>query len=71
MSFSDYINSLRVEHAKTLLSHDIETIKIISIATQSGFSSEQSFYRNFFKLTGMKPLEWARERANETYSQKH
>ena len=71
MSFSDYINSLRVEHAKTLLSHDIETIKIISIATQSGFSSEQSFYRNFFKFTGMKPLEWARERANETYSQKH
>ena len=71
MSFSDYINSLRVEHAKTLLSHDIETIKIISIATQSGFSSEQSFYRNFFKFTGMKPLEWARERANETCSQKH
>ena len=58
MSFSDYINSLRVEHAKTLLSQNTENTKIVTIASRSGFSSEQSFYRNFHKFTGMKPLEW-------------
>ena len=37
-----------------------ENTKIVTIATQSGFSSEQSFYRNFHKCTGMKPLEWVK-----------
>lgn len=57
MSFSDFINHLRVEHAQKLLLSDQDT-KILAIATQSGFSSEQSFYRNFSKFTGMKPTEW-------------
>lgn len=58
MSFSDYINSLRVEHAKTLLLASNANTKIYCIATQAGFSSLQSFYRNFHKFTGMKPMEW-------------
>ena len=58
MSFSDYINSLRIDHAKMLLISNTENVKISAIAAQSGFSSEQSFYRNFHKFTGMKPLEW-------------
>ena len=69
MSFSDYINNLRVEHAKTLLSQNTENTKILTIATRSGFSSEQSFYRNFNKFTGMKPLEWVKsvqEKAKNT-----
>ena len=61
MSFSDYINSPRVEHAKNLLSSNVENTKTPTIATRSGFSSEQSFYRNFHKFTGMKPLEWVKE----------
>ena len=61
MSFSDYINSLRVEHAKILLSQNTENIKFVTIATRSGFASEQSFYRNFHKFTGKKPLEWVKE----------
>ena len=61
MSFSDYINSLRVAHAKNLLSSNVATTNIATIATRSGFSSEQSFYRNFHKFTGMKPLEWVKE----------
>ena len=65
MSFSDYINSLRVEHAKTLLSSHNAHAKISTIATKSGFSSLQSFYRNFNKFTGMKPTEWGNERQVE------
>ena len=52
---------VRVEHAKTLLSHNTDHTKIVIIATLSGFSSEQSFYRDFRKFTGMKPLEWANQ----------
>ena len=61
VSFSDYINSLRVEHAKVLLAQKAGNTKIVTIATLSGFSSEQSFYRNFHKFTGMKPLEWTKQ----------
>ncbi|MDO5447094.1 MAG: hypothetical protein Q4F34_04870 [Prevotellaceae bacterium] len=32
--------------------------KILPIADKSGFSSEQSFYRNFKKYTGMNPAHW-------------
>lgn len=61
MSFSDYTNSLRVEYAKTLLTRNMENKKIVSSASREGFSSEQSFYRNFHKFTGMKPLEWVKQ----------
>lgn len=60
MSFSDYVNSLRIEYAKSLLAHNTSNAKIVTIATLSGFSSEQTFYRNFYKFTGMKPLEWTK-----------
>lgn len=60
LSFSDYINRLRVDYAKTLLD-DAKEVKIIVIAQQSGFASEQSFYRNFTKFTGMTTSEWIRQ----------
>ena len=69
MSFSDYINSLRVEHAKTLLSSRNASTKIYSIATQAGFSSLQSFYRNFHKFTGMKPMEWINQLSDNVTQQ--
>lgn len=57
-SFSDYINQLRIEHAKTLLlSADADT-KMASVAEASGYSSESAFYRNFQKVTGMTPSEF-------------
>lgn len=60
-SFSDYINRLRIEHAKTLiLSSDSET-KMSSIANASGYSSESSFYRNFQKIAGITPTEFKKQ----------
>lgn len=57
-SFSDYVNQLRIEYAKTLLlSSDADT-KLVSIAEASGYSSESSFYRNFQKITGKTPNEF-------------
>lgn len=64
-SFSDYVNQLRVEYAKRLLQENKE-IKMSIVSNKSGFSSEQSFYRNFRKFTGMTPTEWVKS-SKETF----
>lgn len=56
-SFSDYINKMRVEYAKRLMAEK-KDIKMTVVSDMSGFSSEQSFYRNFRKFTGKTPAEW-------------
>lgn len=57
-SFSDYINKKRIEYAKSLLITDKREKLLSSIAELSGFSSEQSFFRNFKKFTNKTPREW-------------
>lgn len=56
-SFSDYINSLRVEQAKQLILES-DNKKLLAIADMVGFSSERSFYRCFKQFTGLTPLQW-------------
>lgn len=56
-SFSDYINKLRVDYAKQLLQSNRD-MKMSVLSEAAGFSSEQSFYRNFKKFTDMTPAEW-------------
>ena len=60
-SFSDYVNRLRIEHAKmVMMQHDRHgsVTKFAAIAQNLGFSGETSFYRNFRKFTGMTPMAW-------------
>lgn len=57
-SFSAYMNKMRVEYAKKLLLSKTKGRKISKIAEESGFASEQSFYRNFKKFVGMTPSDW-------------
>lgn len=57
-SFSDYMNRLRVEYAKNLLLSVPQGTKHAMIAAESGFATEQSFYRNFKKFVGIPPTEW-------------
>lgn len=58
-TFSDLINSYRVEYAKKLLteSHNMP-MSVTEVAETSGFSSESSFYRIFKKATGVSPKVW-------------
>jgi len=57
MSFSDLINSYRVEEAKKeVLSRPEATI--LAIAYESGFNSKASFNRAFKKFTGLTPSEF-------------
>ena len=56
-SFSQFVNSYRVEHAKMLLKRN-SGMKLSEIWTASGFSSESSFFRAFKAHTGMTPMDW-------------
>lgn len=67
MSFSDYINRLRVDHAKRLMIEKPGQ-KQMATAMKSGYSNEQSFYRNFRKFTGMTPAEWLKQQTNKQIS---
>ena len=56
VSFSDYINRKRIDYAIHLMrTHPQKTI--YEIADLSGFSSDNSFYRNFKNITGKSPKE--------------
>ena len=46
ISFSEYINRMRIEYASMLIAQHPEK-SLSEIAEQSGFTSSTSFYRNF------------------------
>jgi YesN/AraC family two-component response regulator len=56
-SFSQFVNTFRVRHAQELLIQQ-PNMKTATIATESGFSNEASFFRNFKAVTNMTPREW-------------
>ena len=56
-SFSQFVNTCRVRHAQELLRRQPD-LKTTIVATESGFSTEASFFRNFKAVTGMTPREW-------------
>lgn len=57
MSFSMYMNKLRLEYAAGLL-HDHPEYSMDAIAQSSGISSTSTFYRLFSDVYGMTPLEF-------------
>ncbi len=59
-TFLEYINRHRIEYAKELMLKP-EPMKMWIVADMAGFSSEQSFYRNFRKFVGKNPAEWLAE----------
>ncbi len=58
MSFNEYVNNLRIDHAKVLLAAK-ESVTIMSeVVSMCGYASEASFYRNFKTRTGVTPAVW-------------
>ncbi|MFD1615219.1 helix-turn-helix domain-containing protein [Gelatiniphilus marinus] len=58
-SFPDYINRLRVEYAKQLLSDEqYNKYTMVALAIESGFNSKSVFYSAFKKFTGQTPTEF-------------
>lgn len=57
MSFSDYINTLRIDYAEQYLLHH-KNAKQSDIATACGFPNASSFNNVFKKITGVTPKIW-------------
>lgn len=57
-SFALFINTYRVEYAKTIMENDSK-LSIAQVSEMSGFASEESFRRNFRNITGKSPSDWA------------
>ena len=58
-SFTEYINSYRIEEAKTLLlKEDYEKHTVLEILMECGFNSKSAFNAAFKKFTGQSPLEF-------------
>ena len=61
-SFSDYINSYRVEEVKKMMQNpDFERYSLLSIGLEAGFNSKSTFYTSFKKETGMTPSEYKKQ----------
>jgi len=59
LSFFDYINGLRVEHAKTLLSSTTnDHLSVVDIAVEAAFNSRSTFYAAFKQATGKTPAQF-------------
>lgn len=56
-SFNQFVNSYRVSYAQQQMRLHPEK-KLMAIATESGFTTESTFFRAFKSLTGMPPKEW-------------
>jgi len=63
MSFFDYLNRYRIEHARELLSgYDSRHGAILNIAFTVGFNSNSAFYAAFKKCVGQTPAQYRRSR---------
>ena len=56
-SFSQFVNTYRVEHAKQLLLSHPDT-RASEVWMESGFGNETTFFRTFKAIVGMTPSEW-------------
>jgi len=64
-SFSNYINSFRVEKAKSFLTDkSYDNYSILAIGLESGFNSKSSFFRFFKNETGVTPKIWKKNQNN-------
>lgn len=58
-SFPDYLNSLRVEEAKSYLSNpDFSNYTLVAIGLEAGFNSKTTFNNTFKKVTGITPSDY-------------
>lgn len=64
MTFKEYVNKLRCEHALKIIIKNKGPANIIEIAYKSGFNSKASFYRSFNKFYNCTPLEYLQNNSN-------
>lgn len=61
-SFSEYINTLRVEDIKgMIINSEFKNYTLLAIGLEAGFNSKTSFYSAFKKQTGITPSQYKKE----------
>lgn len=63
ISFSSYLNRVRIEHSKELLRH--QNLRLTDIALLSGFEDQSYFTKVFKKITGTTPLHYRESKGGE------
>ena len=64
-SFTEYINTLRVEEAKAYLQNpDFSKYTIVAIGLEAGFSSKTTFNTTFKKIAGLTPSQYRKNATN-------
>lgn len=64
-TYNDYLNDLRIKHAKQLLT--TTNLKIIDVGFQSGFNSYNNFYNTFKKNIGISPTVYRENNTNKSH----
>ena len=65
MSFSEYLNNLRVEEAKAYLANpEFSNYTLVAIGLEAGFNSKSAFNASFKKVTGVTPSEYKKKNTN-------
>ena len=59
-TFAQYVNRYRIDYAKQLMRRQPDK-KIASVWMESGFGSEQTFFKTFRAATGLSPKEWIQQ----------
>lgn len=59
VSFYDYVNSLRIKEACSVINENKEKISMQEVSDRSGFNSISTFNRSFTKYVGMTPSQYA------------
>jgi len=68
MSFFDYLNRYRIEHAKHLLSEpDGRNGAVLNIALTVGFSSNSTFYAAFKRCVGQTPAQYRQSQLKKAH----
>lgn len=57
MTFSQYLNTVKLEHAVDLLKNNAERLSVTEIASRCGFDTIRHFNRVFKNITGMSPRQ--------------
>ena len=68
MSFFDYLNHFRIDHARRLLSQsDDRNNAILNVAFAVGFNSNSAFYAAFKKCVGQTPAQYRRRNLERSH----
>lgn len=70
MNYTSYVNKFRIQEAMTMLvDKRYQDLNMEEISDLVGFSNRQSFYASFFKLNGVTPRDYRKQRLSAMSAQ--